>query len=200
MSWRSVRFRIAALAAFVGVMWFVWLLDLAVPGAGSFAGPGIIPRTWPGLRGIAAAPFIHRDLDHLLANSVPILVLGAVILARGVAEFAMVVLVSGLVAGAGTWLFGAPNSQHIGASGILFGFFGYLVLRTAFDRRVSSALITIGVAMGYGSAFLYSLVPSGSVSWSGHFFGFLGGILAARIRSSAWTDVADRDRLSRASE
>jgi membrane associated rhomboid family serine protease len=181
----DLKLRVAVLLTFVGLMWFVWLLDLAVPGARSAAGIGIVPRTWPGLEGIVVSPFIHRDLDHLVSNSVPILVLGALILARGVAEFGFVVLVSGLISGLGTWLFGAGNAQHIGASGVLFGFFGYLVFRTAFDRRISSAVVTLVVALAYGTAFAYSLIPEEAISWSGHFFGFIGGVTAARMRYPA---------------
>jgi membrane associated rhomboid family serine protease len=181
----DLRLRVAVLLTFVGLMWFVWLLDLAVPGARSAAGIGIVPRTWPGLEGIVVSPFIHKDLDHLVSNSVPILVLGAMILARGVGEFGFVVLVSGLISGLGTWLFGSGNTQHIGASGVLFGFFGYLVFRTAFDRRLSSAVVTLVVALAYGTAFAYSLIPKEAISWSGHFFGFIGGVTAARMRYPA---------------
>jgi membrane associated rhomboid family serine protease len=137
------------------------------------------------LDGIFVAPFIHGNLDHLLANSIPLLVLGALILLRGVREFVFVVLVSIVVSGVGMWLFGSGNAQHIGASGVVFGFFGYLVFRTAFDRRLSSAIITILVAVAYGTAMLYSLVPRETISWSAHFFGFVGGFTAARLRYPA---------------
>jgi membrane associated rhomboid family serine protease len=195
----SIRLRIAALLGFVGLMWFVWLLDLFTPGMRSAAGIGVIPRTWIGLEGIPVAPFIHGDLDHLLSNSIPLLVLGALILLRGVAGFLLVVLVSALVAGAGTWLFGSGGAQHIGASGIVFGFFGYLVFRTAFDRRVSTAVITLVVAALYGTAMAYSLVPEERISWSGHFFGFVGGFAAARLRypSRSRPVGADTDELLR---
>ena len=179
------RLRVTVLLIFVGLMWFVWLLDLLTPWSRSAAGMGIVPRTWDGLDGIVVAPFIHGNLDHLISNSLPILILGGLILLRGVAEFGFVVLVSGLIAGLGTWLFGEGGAQHIGASGVLFGFFGYLVFRAAFDRRISSAVITLIVAFVYGTAFAYSLVPEESVSWSGHFFGFLGGFTAARLRYPA---------------
>ena len=135
--------------------------------------------------GIPLAPFIHINLEHLVSNSVPLVVLGALILLRGVAAFLFVVLVSGAVAGAGTWLFAAGGTQHVGASGIVFGFFGYLLLRTAFDRRLSSALITLAVAFVYGTAMVYSLIPQEAVSWSGHVFGFGGGVAAARLRYPA---------------
>ena len=181
----SVRLRAGSLILFVGLMWFVWLLDAIAPGTGSAAGVGIVPRSWDGLDGIPVAPFIHASFEHLLSNSVPLLILGALILLRGVPEFVFVILVSALVAGVGTWLFASGDGQHVGASGVVFGFFGYLVFRTAFDRRLSSAVITLIVAGAYGTAMAYSLVPQAMISWSGHFFGFIGGFMAARFRYPA---------------
>lgn len=178
----TVKARASALGGFVGTMWFVRALDMLVPGPGSAAGHGVVPRTWIGLEGIPVAPFIHVDLEHLLANTIPLLILGGLVLLRGVFEFLFVVLTSALVGGFGTWLFGAGDSQHIGASGVVFGLFGYLVFRTAFDRRWSSAVIAVLVAVGYGTAMVYSLIPESGISWSAHFFGFVGGFVAARLR------------------
>lgn len=159
--------------------WIVWLVDLFVPG---MIGHGIVPRTSYGLTGIVMAPFIHTSLQHLLANTIPFVILGAIILLRGARVFTFVLLSSALVAGLGTWLFGTPGSHHIGASGIVFGFFGYLLLRAVYDRRISSALIAIAVAVVYGASLLASLVPADGVSWTGHAFGFLGGVTSARAR------------------
>lgn len=175
------RLRTTVLVVFVGVMWLVRGVDMLL-GRGWVAGEyGIIPRTSQGLEGILTAPFIHASFQHLLSNTIPLLILGALILLRGVPEFVFVTGVSMLVGGLGTWLFGM-RAVHIGASGIVFGYFGYLVFRTAFDRRISSAVITLAVAVLYASAMGYSLIPAAGISWSGHFFGFLGGLLAARLR------------------
>jgi membrane associated rhomboid family serine protease len=193
----GLKLRVGVLLIFVGLMWFVWLLDLAIPGQRSAAGHGIVPRNVSGLDGIVVAPFIHGNLDHLVSNSIPLLVLGALILLRGVIEFGFVVLVSGLIGGLGTWIFGAGDAQHIGASGVVFGFFGYLVFRSAFDRRLSSAVITLVVAVVYGTAFLYSLIPEETISWSSHFFGFIGGSAAARLRYPAAPSKAVTDRFLR---
>ena len=170
------------LLVYVGLMWIVRGLDVFLPNGMSVAGAGVVPRTLSGLWNIPIAPFIHGDFDHLLSNTVPLLILGTLILARGVLEFVYVVLVSTFVCGLGTWIFGEGNAQQIGASGVVFGFFGYLVFRIAFDRKISSALIALAVAAGYGSAFAWSLIPEEQISWSGHFFGFIGGFLAARLR------------------
>jgi membrane associated rhomboid family serine protease len=159
--------------------WIVYTADLAWPGT---IGHGIVPRTSYGLAGIVMAPFIHANLQHLLANTIPFVILGAVILLRGARAFTTVAIVSALIAGIGTWLFGTPGTMHIGASGIVFGFFGYLLFRAIYDRRVSSFLIAVVVAVLYGGSLLMSLVPAQGISWSGHLFGFLGGIAAARLR------------------
>jgi membrane associated rhomboid family serine protease len=183
----SIKARGTVLAILVGIMWLVRGIDSMLPLGFSSAGMGIVPRTWDGLYGIPITPFIHGSFEHLLSNTIPLLVLGALILARGVIEFVFVFLTTTIVSGAGTWLFGAGHAQHIGASGVVFGLFGYLVFRTAFDRRISSAIITLIVAIAYGSAMAYSLIPQEQVSWSGHFFGFVGGFAAARLRYPAIT-------------
>jgi membrane associated rhomboid family serine protease len=178
----SLRARAVVLAVFAGLMWVVRGIDTLLPHGLSAAGVGIVPRTWDGLWNIPISPFIHEDLDHLLSNTIPLLVLGALILVRGLSEFMFVLFVTMFVSGFGTWLFGEGNAQHIGASGIVFGFFGYLVFRIAFDRKITTGLIALAVAIAYGSAMTWSLIPEEHISWSGHFFGFIGGFVAARLR------------------
>jgi membrane associated rhomboid family serine protease len=178
----SIRARAIVLMIFVGMMWIVRGIDMFLPHGLSAAGVGVVPRTWDGLWNIPITPFIHEDFDHLLSNTVPLLILGVLILARGVIEFVFVVFVTTFVSGFGTWLFGEGNAQHIGASGVVFGFFGYLVFRTAFDRKISTGLIALGVAIAYSTSMVYSLIPEDHISWSGHFFGFIGGFVAARLR------------------
>jgi len=174
--------RFSALAVPIAVMWFVRLLDTFTPQGFSAAGYGIVPRTVDGLSGIAAAPFIHSSWAHLIANTIPFAVLGSFILINGIGEFLFTFFVTGLVAGLGTWLFAAPNTMHVGASGVVLGFMGFLLFRSAFDRKLTSAIITIAVAVLYASALATSLIPREDISWTNHFFGFAGGIIAARLR------------------
>jgi membrane associated rhomboid family serine protease len=187
--------RAATLGGATAAMWVVRVLDWLGPGSTSAAGHGIVPRTVYGLDGIAVAPLIHADFEHLVANTIPFVILGAIILFRGIDELLFVTLVSLLVAGFGTWLFGTTNSEHIGASGLVFGFFGYLVFRGVFDRRLSSLAIMLGVAFAYGASMAYALVPAEGISWAAHFFGFVGGFAAARIR---YRRTANDDRVKRA--
>jgi membrane associated rhomboid family serine protease len=172
--------RASLLLASTASAWIVYAADAVTPG---HLGHGIVPRTMYGLTGIVMAPFIHASVQHLLANTIPFVVLGAVILLRGTRAFLTVAVVSALIAGFGTWLFGTPGTMHIGASGVVFGFFGYLLFRGIYDRRVSSILIAIVVAILYGGSLLMSLIPAQGISWTGHVFGFIGGITAARRRS-----------------
>jgi membrane associated rhomboid family serine protease len=173
--------RALALILFVAAMWLVRLADMFRSDGSSIAGVGIIPRTTDRLQGIIAAPLIHANWAHLVANTVPLMLLGGLVLLSGVGEFFFVTIVSALSAGAGTWMFGSP-ANHIGASGVVFGYLGYLLARPAFDRKFLSLIVTLVVASVYGSVLLTSVIPEAGISWSGHFFGFVGGVLAARLR------------------
>lgn len=176
----TVAARAAVLFGLVGFLWIVHIVRSALPGSFSIV-HGILPRSQAGLIGIVTAPFLHGDFDHLISNSVPLLVLGALILIGGLRQFFVVVQLAILIAGFGTWLFGSPNSHHIGASGIVFAFIGFLLFRSFFDRRISSFVITAVVAFLYGGAIGFALLPEEGVSWSGHIFGFAGGYVAARF-------------------
>src|ERR1044071_3007286 len=125
----TLQMRAGTLGTVVGAMWVIHVLDVLVPGAGSVLGHGFVPRTLTGLEAIPAAPWIHGSFQHLIANTIPFLILGGLVLLRGVLELVFVVLTCLIVARAGTWALGAGNTQHISASGIVFGLFGYLLLR-----------------------------------------------------------------------
>jgi len=177
----DVRRRAIVLFVFVGLMWFVRLLDTPLLGSASVVGTGVIPRTYDGLFGIITAPLIHSSWSHLMANTPPLLVFGALILLRGVEEFIFVTLCTALISGAGVWLFGS-SGNHVGASGLIYGFAGYLLFRAAFDRQWGSVVITVLVAVTYSTGLAMGLVPQDRISWTGHFFGFIGGVVAARLR------------------
>jgi membrane associated rhomboid family serine protease len=176
----ELRRRAFVLFAFVGAMWIVRIADSLRADGSSIAGSGVIPRTASSLGGIVTAPFIHANWAHLIANTGPLLVLGALVLLGGTGEFLFVTLTCAICAGAGSWLFG-ETARHIGASGVVFGYVGYLLFRPAFDRRLLFMVMTIAVIGLYGSALLWSVVPRAGISWTAHFFGFLGGALAARL-------------------
>lgn len=142
---------------------------------------GIVPRTQIGLRGILFAPLLHGTWNHLIANTLPFAVLGWFTLLHGVTEFTIATAVIWLVSGLGIWLFAAPNTIHIGASGIIFGYFGFLLSRSYFEQELLSAAVSVVVALLYGPL-IWGVLPSRrrGISWQGHLFGFAGGILTAR--------------------
>ena len=174
----EVRNGVALVVAMVAVMWGVEIVDLV---AGDLDAAGIRPRDPEGLVGIATSPFLHGGFGHLIGNTIPFLVLGAGIALSGLARVALVTLIVAVVGGLGTWITASEGSVHIGASGLVFGFATYLVVRGAFTRRIWHLLGGLVVLAVYGTTLLFGLVPTPGVSWQGHLFGAVGGVVAARV-------------------
>ncbi|MEM7156122.1 MAG: rhomboid family intramembrane serine protease [Myxococcota bacterium] len=165
----------------LAILWGLEAFDTFVM-RGSLDAFGIAPRTTSGLFGVLAAPFLHGDWGHLSSNTVGLLILGGLTMAIGRREFIVVGLAGLLVGGLGTWVFGRP-AMHIGASGVVFAYLGYLVLRGWYDRSLGSVLLAGGVAWVYGSM-IFGMLPGFApafISWECHLFGFIGGVLAARL-------------------
>ena len=166
------------LLGLVSIFWIVEIVDQLL-----FMGRlnlyGIIPRTNEGLWGILFAPFLHGDWQHLMANTIPFLTLGWFVMLQETSDFFIVSIITMLVGGFGVWLFGVPNSVHIGASILIFGYLGFLLLRGFFQRNLPSILLSIIVGFLYGGL-VWGVLPSQpGISWEGHLFGFLGGVIAA---------------------
>jgi membrane associated rhomboid family serine protease len=140
---------------------------------------GIEPRETDGLDGVVWAPFLHAGFDHLIGNTIPFLVLGLAIAFGGAMRVAVVTVIVALVGGLGTWLVAPSNTVHIGASGIVFGYAAYLVARGAYSRSAAQIGIGLIVLAVWGTTLLRGLVPEDGISWQGHFFGAVGGIVAA---------------------
>jgi membrane associated rhomboid family serine protease len=162
----------------VALMWVVEIIDL-LPVA-DLDRAGIEPRTANGLSGVIFAPFLHADFAHLISNTIPFLVLGFLVAASGVQRVVQVVVIVAVVAAIGTWLTGPSGTVHIGASGIVFGFLGYLVARGVFARHPGLLLVGAVVLFFYGGL-LWGLLPVPGISWQGHLFGLVGGVLAAWV-------------------
>jgi len=161
-------------------MWAAELFDLLIWKA-DLDTYGIWPRTTIGLRNILLAPFLHVGLRHLIANTVPFVVLGWLVMVRSTREFVLVSVLSMLVSGVGIWILGSTNSVHLGASGVIFGYLGYLLARGYFERSLQSILIAIIILFFYGGM-LWGVLPLQSgVSWLGHTFGLIGGAWSAYI-------------------
>ncbi|MCA9693778.1 MAG: rhomboid family intramembrane serine protease [Nannocystaceae bacterium] len=168
------------LAAVLGSMWATELVDQYLLG-GKLDGFGVRPHDVHSLGGIFAAPFLHSGFAHLTSNTVGLAILGTLLLLWSRREFWKVSIAATIVAGLGTWLLGHPNSVHIGASGVLFGYFGYLLLRGIFERKLGAILISLVVGWFFGSMAhgMFPGLAGSGISWEMHFFGFLGGALVA---------------------
>jgi membrane associated rhomboid family serine protease len=166
------------IAAMVILMWLVETIDIV---AGDLDGAGIHPRDPDGLVGIAASPFLHSGFTHLIGNTIPFLVLGLAIAVGGLMRTLAVVGIVALVGGLGTWLTAPSYTVVIGASGLVFGFATYLVARGAYSRTPWHIVGGLVVIVIYGSTLLTGLVPTPGISWQGHLFGAVGGVVAARV-------------------
>ncbi|MFJ4999721.1 rhomboid family intramembrane serine protease [Microbacterium sp. NPDC088619] len=180
----SVLGRFAAPLVLVTLMWVVQIVDAILPG--SFTGFGL--RSWDlsGLGGIVLGPLLHADWAHLIGNTVPLLVLGCLVAVDGARRFWTVTAFAAVIGGLGTWLVNAPGALTVGASGLVFGYFGYTVMRVFAPGRVAHrvlyaivALLVIGL---YGGSMLAGVVGvREGISWQAHLFGAIGGGLAAFV-------------------
>lgn len=144
---------------------------------------GILPRTVSGLMGIPLSPFLHGSLLHLFANTIPLAILGGFTCLHGRLKFVEISVIIILVGGSGVWLLGRP-SYHVGASGLIFGYFGFLVSRGYYQKSLASILISTITVISYGGL-LWGVLPSiGYVSWEGHLCGLVAGIVAAKLEKS----------------
>jgi membrane associated rhomboid family serine protease len=175
---RTAKSQAVTLGVPLGTAWLVLGVNALLGGA--LTGYGVVPRTLIGLRGILFAPFLHASVAHLVANTVPFLVLGWLVLAGGLRRFLLVSAAAALGAGITSWLLGAPGSVHIGASGVIFGYLGYLMLSGWWARKFLNVVLSLGVTALWGGMVWGVLPGQMGISWQAHLGGFLGGVWAAR--------------------
>lgn len=175
----SRRAALQFLIAMVALMWVLEVVDVAVNHR--LDRYGIEPRDPNGLDGVVAAPFLHVSFAHLIANTVPFLAMGVFIALEGLGRLVGVTAIVALVSGLGTWLVAPANTIHLGASGVVFGYATYLLARGLFNRRLGEMAIAAVVAVIWGGALLAGLEPHQGISWQGHVFGGIGGVLAAAL-------------------
>jgi membrane associated rhomboid family serine protease len=173
----SRRTAIYIVIALVALMWVLEVADVALDHR--LDRYGIEPRDPDGLDGVIAAPFLHVGFGHLIANTIPFVVMGVVIAFEGPLRLLGVTAIVVVVSGLGTWLVAPENTIHLGASGVVFGYATYLIARGVFNRHAGELAIGVGVAVIWGGALLGGLEPQRGISWQGHLFGALGGLLAA---------------------
>ncbi|TKV28379.1 rhomboid family intramembrane serine protease [Arthrobacter sp. NamB2] len=174
---RRAQAGLVTVVGLVAVMWAVFVLN-ALLGNLLVMTLGIAPRRVDGLDGVVFAPLLHGGIAHLASNTLPLLVLGFLAFLEGARRFALAVGISWVASGIGTWLFG--GGLTIGASGVVFGLFTYLVARGFYNRDWKQILLAVLLFSVYGSI-LWGILPTvgSNISWQAHLFGALGGVLAA---------------------
>jgi membrane associated rhomboid family serine protease len=181
-TWADIRAELKSHGAILGgtvlVLWAVFALDTLT--GGLLHGLGVRPRSIQGLRGLLFAPFLHGSLMHIVSNTLPLVVMGWMVLLRDTRSFFRVTAAGFLYGGMTAWLLGASHSSHIGASGVVFAYFGYLLLGGWFDRRFLNILVSLGVAALWGGLVFGVLPGQPGISWECHLGGFVGGALSAR--------------------
>lgn len=167
------------LIGLLSVIWIVQILNV-ITGYTLNTWFGLIPRTLGGLDGVVLMPALHGSFAHAAANTAPMLILGGLLAAtaRPVALVATALIV--VLGGAGVWLLG-KSAIHIGASGLVFGWFGFLVTRGLVEKQAIPLLVAIGVAVVYGAMLWGALPGQAGISWESHLFGALAGIATAYL-------------------
>jgi membrane associated rhomboid family serine protease len=172
-----------ALFVMAGVMAVIWLLQLVnwLDGYWLSRHYGIVAHDSSRLPDILAAPFLHWSFAHIEANSAPLFFLGFLAAYRGIRRFIAVSLVIIVASGLGSWFFDSAHTVGTGASGVVFGYFSYVVLRGVVERHLVDVIVGVVVAVSYWSI-LQGVVPADPhISWQAHLFGLLGGIVAALV-------------------
>ncbi|MEO0892045.1 MAG: rhomboid family intramembrane serine protease [Pseudomonadota bacterium] len=181
---RTVLLRLMILAGFVAAIWVIQVINSAL-GYGLNPDFGLIPRRIVGLDGILAMPLLHVSYPHLIANTLPLLLMGALIALTATRALWWVNGIIICLGGALVWALGS-HAIHVGASGLVFGWFGFLVVRGLVDRSFITLATSLLIAVAYGSILWGVLPGQDGISWEAHLFGALaGGVAAYAVRTPA---------------
>ena len=177
-NYQTQREGLLLLAGIVATMWLVEAIDWI--DSYHLNNDGIHPRDFGRIWAIFTAPFLHANFaPHLLDNTIPLVFMGVIIALHGAKRLALVTLIVVVVGGLGTWLVSPSNTVTIGASGVVFGYASYLLVRGFLDRSAVELLTGLIVGAVWGTALISSVVPHSGVSWQGHVCGAIGGVVAA---------------------
>jgi membrane associated rhomboid family serine protease len=176
-----------ALLEVIAFLWVIHLINWSFCRGGLNSVFGIRPREVLGLPGIVTAHFLHgadpdkRDFEemnaHLVGNTLVLAPLGLLIILNGVELFYFVTVAIALICGLGTWLFGKENTYHVGSSGVIYGYFGFILLYSLLSGNILRFVLAIGVGIFYRRMILAQTCSN--TSWEMHLFGLLGGVFAA---------------------
>ncbi|GAB2780006.1 rhomboid family intramembrane serine protease [Nocardioides salsibiostraticola] len=167
--------------AFVALLWVLEIVDAVLPR--SLDQYGVQPRSDEGLVGILFAPVLHAGFDHLVSNTLPVIVLGFLVFVSGISQGWTATAIIWVVGGIGVWLIAPGNEVHLGASVLVFGWLVYLIVRGAFTRNAGQIILGLVLVFLYGGLLFGVLPGQPGVSWQGHLFGAIGGGLAAAMLS-----------------
>jgi membrane associated rhomboid family serine protease len=177
----TIREELGDVAAFLGVIWGVFVVSRFVPQLNCY---GVVPRTLRGLAGIPAMPFLHRNLNHILGNTFPLFILLA-LLAGSRARPWQVIVELVLLGGLLLWLLGR-SKVHIGASGLIFALIAFLIVSGFLEKRLVSFAVAVLVGFVYGGTLISGVLPRfrSHISWEGHLCcAVAGGIVAYALTS-----------------
>jgi membrane associated rhomboid family serine protease len=172
----TIRQELSYILIFIGVMWAVFFVSYFFPALNEF---GIVPRTTSGMIGIPISIFLHQNIGHIFANTVPLFILLALLAGSKARSWEIVVYVT-LLGGFLLWIFGRP-AYHIGASGLIFGLISFLIVSGLLEGRIVPLLISLGVGFFYGGTLVTGVLPqlNSNVSWEGHLCGAIAGAAVA---------------------
>jgi membrane associated rhomboid family serine protease len=183
------------MVGFIGLIWILQIANWADHYHLDFD-YGILPRSLGRLPEIFTAPFLHFSWDHIEGNSGPLFVFGFLAAYRGVVKFLGVTVLVAVTSGLAVWLFQGNNELTVGASGLIFGYFGYVLSRGRSDRNLIDALAAVVMALSYAYILTVAIPGTPGVSWIGHLGGLIGGIAAGWIfRTRRGLRAANRPKL-----
>lgn len=175
----TIRDDLLGVIIFLGIIWVAFLFDSLLPFL-PFERLGLVPRSVRGLDGIITMPFVHKDLAHIISNTVPLAVT-LVLLAGSRANSAMIVFLTIVLGGILLWLFGR-EARHIGASGLVFGLVAFHIAAGFFEKRMTSIFIAVAVGLLYAGTLFRGVIPfQQGVSWDGHLLGAIAGAIVAFV-------------------
>jgi membrane associated rhomboid family serine protease len=192
MSLRTFRDALIVMGAFIAVIWVLQIVNSA-DGYRLDIDFGILPHHVSRLPEIFTAPFLHFGWDHIEGNSVPLFVLGVLAAYRSIARFLLASLIIAVTSGLAVWFLQSSNELTVGASGLIFGYFGYVLVRGFFDRNFVDIIVGFVAGVLYWTILAVAIPGTPGVSWIGHLGGLVGGVAAAwLLRNRAGRPVAAR--------
>ncbi len=170
----SLILRMKHVLTIIVLLWVVFFISKFIP----LLHLGITPRSSSGLLGIVFSPFLHGHLMHIITNSISLLVLGTIMINLETRYFYSITILLVIIGGLGTWLIGRTGSNHVGASGVIYGYIGYLFTTGIFNKSIKTILVSVIVIFLYAGA-IFGIFPTVSkgISWEGHLSGFVAGII-----------------------